>query len=290
MLAQAGVYSGTLPGQPQDTPVLYYVKAQDDAGWSSTDPAGAPQSTYSFVAGFVPLPIAVNEIMADNTATLQDPDEPGEFPDWIELHNYGPSDIDLGGLFLTDTDAEPTQFPITTGLTISAGGYLVFYADDDPEQGSLHTNFKLSASGEYLGLIEADGTTIASDYAPAFPAQYTDVSYGIGSLGGLRYFGTPTPGAANGVGYAGVVAPVAFSAPRGFYDAPFSVDLVTATPDARITFTTDGSAPTSGLNAPTALMCGALFRTTRRLPASPGYSSLKTARTASRSRPGPTRS
>ena len=37
-----------------------------------------------------------------------------------------------------------------------------------------------------------------------------------------------------------------FSVQRGVYDAPFSVDLSTPTPDATITYTTDGSAPTAG--------------------------------------------
>ena len=110
----------------------------------------------------------------------------------------------------------------------------------------LHTNFKLSAGGEYLGLVESDRITIASDYAPTFPVQYADISYGVGSLGGLRYFGTPTPGTANGVGYAGVLEPVVFSVRRGVYDTPFSVDLSTANLDATITYTTNGKAPTSG--------------------------------------------
>ena len=49
--------------------------------------------------------------------------------------------------------------------------------DRDRVGGSLHTNFKLSADGEYLGLVAPDGRTIVSQFNP-FPAQYTDVSYG----------------------------------------------------------------------------------------------------------------
>src|SRR5439155_21696785 len=46
----------------------------------------------------------------------------------------------------------------------------------------LHTNFKLSASGEYLALVQPDGVTIATEFAPAFPPQAPDVSFGFGLL------------------------------------------------------------------------------------------------------------
>lgn len=42
----------------------------------------------------------------------------------------------------------------------------------------LHANFALSADGEFLALVRPNGT-IASSYAPAYPRQVTDVSYGI---------------------------------------------------------------------------------------------------------------
>jgi len=50
-----------------------------------------------------------------------------------------------------------------------------------PERRSI-TNFKLSAAGEYLALIEPDGITIATEFAPLFPPQVADVSFGIALL------------------------------------------------------------------------------------------------------------
>jgi hypothetical protein len=62
---------------------------------------------------------------------------------------------------------------------------------------------------------------------------------------GPRYFTHPTPGDANDSGFEGLaVAPTA-SVARGFFEAPFQVSLVTATPDATIRYTTDGSAPSA---------------------------------------------
>ena len=92
--------------------------------------------------------IRVNEIMASNNKTLIDPDEPGETPDWFELYNPGPGAVSLDGLGVADGEPLESGFAITTGLTIPAGGFIIFYADNDPSQGPLHTNFGLSADGE----------------------------------------------------------------------------------------------------------------------------------------------
>jgi hypothetical protein len=39
----------------------------------------------------------------------------------------------------------------------------------------LHTNFRLSAGGEYLALVEPDGRTIVAEFAPLFAPQVPDV-------------------------------------------------------------------------------------------------------------------
>src|SRR5690606_29438913 len=41
------------------------------------------------------------------------------------------------------------------------------------------TNFSLSDEGEFLALVRPDGTTLASAFAPTFPTQKGDVSYGV---------------------------------------------------------------------------------------------------------------
>ncbi len=56
--------------------------------------------------------LVINEIMAANRHTIEDPCESGEYPDWIELYNASDETIVLNGLYLTDDLNEPTQWQI----------------------------------------------------------------------------------------------------------------------------------------------------------------------------------
>jgi hypothetical protein len=60
-----------------------------------------------------------------------------------------------------------------------------------------------------------------------------------------RYFRTPTPGAPNTEAFIDFVADTTFSFDRGFYDAPFLVEITTATPGAAIRYTTNQSWPSA---------------------------------------------
>ena len=120
--------------------------------------------------------VLITEFMASNESTLLDED--GEAEDWLELFNPTGAAIDLAGWTLTDDPADPTQWALPA-VTIGAGEYLVVFASDKDRAvvgGELHTNFKLGAGGEYLGLYEPDGTP-SFEYAPEYPCLlYTSPS------------------------------------------------------------------------------------------------------------------
>jgi hypothetical protein len=80
---------------------------------------------------------------------------------------------------------------------IPAGGYLLFWADNEPGQGPLHLNFALDADGERIGLYQSDGRTLIDSVT--FGPQKADVSWGRSPNGGPEWKAqqTPTPGAAN---------------------------------------------------------------------------------------------
>lgn len=151
----------------------------------------------------------ITEFMAANASGLRDED--GDFSDWIEIHNPDSAPVSLAGYHLTDNPANPARWTFPA-VTLDPEAYLVVFASGknrtDPA-GRLHTDFRLSAGGEYLALVAPDGVTTITAFAPAYPPQFDNVSFGLGTVGlsgGATYtsdwtfFSTPTPGAANGPG------------------------------------------------------------------------------------------
>ena len=59
----------------------------------------------------------------------------------------------------------------------------------------------------------------------------------------VGYMVTPSPRSTNLEGTLGFVADTKFSADRGFYTSAFNVQITTATPDATIRYTVDGTSP-----------------------------------------------
>ena len=117
--------------------------------------------------------VVINELLASNDAVQAD--EAGEFDDWIELYNNTDADVSLDGYFLSDKADNPEKWAFPDGTVIGAGDYLIVWADEDGDQGALHTNFKLSAGGETLLLVDPNGA-IADEIT--FGEQETDVSFG----------------------------------------------------------------------------------------------------------------
>jgi hypothetical protein len=138
-----------------------------------------------FVSAFTPLYAAdtllITEFMAVNSGPSGLADEDGDFEDWIEIHNPGTNSVSINGWYLTDTTNNLTkwQFPATN---VAPNGYLVVFASNKDRRvpgRPLHTNFRLDAGGEFLGLIRPDGTNIAHAYSPRYTNQVQRISYGI---------------------------------------------------------------------------------------------------------------
>jgi hypothetical protein len=154
----------------------------------ATDTFGAPRIT---------------EFMAANDSGLADED--GEFSDWIEIHNPDNVPISLAGYHFTDNAANLAKWTVPA-VTLNPGDYLVIFAsgkDRVNPANRLHTDFQLDAEGEYLALVAPDAVTVLSSFAPAFPPQFDNVSFGVGGTAAapiLSFFSPPTPGAANSTG------------------------------------------------------------------------------------------
>ena len=129
-------------------------------------------------------PLVISEFMASNKETFFDGD--GDRPDWIEIFNTTPYNIELGGWYLTDDDKDLTKWRFPFGITIKAGEYLVVCASGKGEfyypyicsKGYYHTNFSLDIEGEYLAVVKPDGQ-VCFEYSENYPPQQPDISYGL---------------------------------------------------------------------------------------------------------------
>lgn len=111
--------------------------------------------------------VEISEVMSSNT--LYFPDEDGEYPDYVELHNTSSGSVRLKGWYLSDS-ADKLKRWAFPDVEIPAGGYLTVHCSgknrtDDPAH--LHTNFKLSRSGETVYLTMADGRAVSKAELPA---------------------------------------------------------------------------------------------------------------------------
>jgi len=219
---------------------------------TATNAQGLVSKSLTIHVGAAPVPVRINEFMAENKDTLQDED--GDASDWIELFNPNPFAVDLAGLRLRDAS---DQWDFPAGSVIEAGGFRLVFASAKNRSNpaaALHTNFALNKAGEYLGLVRVADGAVLGEFAPAYPVQGEDRSYGLwGDPPQPGYFGAPlsppTPGAANAAqgaaGFLDDTDAVSFAVGRGFFTAPVNEIITAGTPGASLVYTTNGSTPTA---------------------------------------------
>ena len=137
---------------------------------------GADLGPDSLPEGYQGPWLRITEVMAANSATLEDED--GDSSDWVEIHNPSYEPVNLEGYHLSDDDDDLTRWTFPS-VTLPAKGFVVVFAsgkDRAVSEAPLHTDFKLSANGEYLALSAPDGTLL--DAIDGWPPQVSDVSFG----------------------------------------------------------------------------------------------------------------
>jgi Na+-transporting methylmalonyl-CoA/oxaloacetate decarboxylase gamma subunit len=116
-------------------------------------------------------------------------DDFGQRNGWIEIFNNTYKTQDLGGRYLTDDPNNPKKYPIPRGdvLTkIPPRQHVLFWADNEPFNGTFHVNFKLDPNKDnYIALYENDGKTLLDEII--IPAGLpTDKTYGY-PADGIKY-------------------------------------------------------------------------------------------------------
>ena len=195
-----GVYANTMAGFDFGAPVEYFFEAQLlNGNGMAFEPMHASFKPLGFSLewGGSASDIVINEFVAKNNNGPVD--EAGQAEDWIELHNRGNAAVDLSGLGLADQLGEATPWPIPAGTSLAPGESLLIWADEDPLDGPMHADFKLSTGGEEVVLYATDGITVL-DFV-VFGAQEADVSTLRLHDGEELWVTSPdtTPGASNNI-------------------------------------------------------------------------------------------
>ena len=133
--------------------------------------------------------LVLNEICSSNDENSGNADEYGNYPDWIEIYNFGKENIDMAGMYLTDDvkELKKSIFPYGYGdeTVIKAGEHKIIYADNAIWRGPNHADFKISASGSKLALAyNRQDATIILDSITCVPLN-TNASYGREDDGNL---------------------------------------------------------------------------------------------------------
>ncbi|MEL6863490.1 MAG: CotH kinase family protein [Bacteroidota bacterium] len=191
-LAGDGLYSGQLSPFNEEGVLQYYIEAIDDKGQRSRLPRC---EDLELNIREVTDQLYLNELMASNDQTIAD--EAGEFDDWLEIYNGGTSAIPLGGKYLSDDPTRPDKWAFPD-VEIAPGEFILIWADEDQDQGIWHTNFKLDADGERLGIYDDISQNFALIDEVIFDEQGSDRALGrIPNGTGAFQEVAPTPGASN---------------------------------------------------------------------------------------------
>lgn len=188
-------YLFQFPQPPTGTVQVAWAGAHGIRDLAST-PNAFPGGNWSYTLDpNAPIPgIMISEFMADNKKTLNDED--GDSPDWIEVFNPTGATVNLKDWGLTDDAGRLMKWRFPNVNLVSKAYLLVFASEKNRTNPAarLHTNFKLSSSSEYLALVDPR-TNVVSEFAPTYPDQQTDISYGRDRLAPdvLGYFLSPTP-------------------------------------------------------------------------------------------------
>ncbi len=180
--------------------------------------------------------LRINEIMANGSGS-----------DWIELYNASDKAADLSGVGLSDDTGHPRRWQFPEGSLIPAKGYVTVLLTGKGGQSGIQNgrycaDFAL-AEGETAVLARPDGEVL--DKVTLFE-QYRNVSYGRAEgHERYRFFAEATPGAENAASFARKAADVVFSQPGGQHDGKKLTVALSAEPDVKIYYTTDGSDPTT---------------------------------------------
>ncbi|MDD5766870.1 MAG: lamin tail domain-containing protein, partial [Candidatus Marinimicrobia bacterium] len=170
------IFTAVIPAKNSGALVKYYVIVQDLIGQTDTWPNNAPDEYQAYTVDYTPPALMITEAMAANQSTNKD--GAGEYDDWLEIYNNDSQTVSLAGMFVSSSMDNSQAFELPD-VDLDPGEYLLVWADNDTEQGSLHADFKLSASGEDVALFETIDHGNVLIHGWSFGVMASDISMGF---------------------------------------------------------------------------------------------------------------
>ncbi len=144
--------------------------------------------------GDVTQEVLLSELMSSNSTTIQD--NFSEYDDWLEIYNSQDTSVNLSGKYLTDKIDNLTKWQFPENFVIQPNQHILIWCDEDSSQGINHANFKLSADGEFVAIVNNDGVTIIDSVT--LPKLNVNESYARqNNSGDWSVTNSPTPGEDN---------------------------------------------------------------------------------------------
>jgi hypothetical protein len=185
---------------------------------------GSPGQDDPLPAGL--QPVRVNEVLSHPA---------GNDPDWIELVNLAPTNVNIGGWFLTDDIQTPKKYRIPDGTILPGNAYLVF--SESQFGGANGFGFSEYGEGAYVFAADAAGVLSGFYHGFEFGASPNAMSFGryLNSQGEEHFVlqSTNTPWAANAAPSVGpvVLAEVMYN-PAGTLEEFIELENITSEPVA----------------------------------------------------------
>lgn len=122
-----------------------------DGGVINNCPSSASSSVFSTSSSssgsVTPSELTFNEVVSSNDGVAID--ETGQTEDWLELVNRSDATVNLSHYAIADS---ANEFHTLPNVMLQANQVILFWADDDTDDGVRHLPFKLSSDGETLTL------------------------------------------------------------------------------------------------------------------------------------------
>jgi hypothetical protein len=188
--------------------------------------------------------LSINEVMSNNQNSF--PDNDGDYSDWIEIYNDGPSSVNLNGYYLSDNPDSMQKWRIPS-IVLNSGSFTIIWCSGKNKFGTnKHTNFSIDSQGETIFLSDPSLNVVDNISPTILPP---DITYGRLPNGSsnLGLLSTPTFKTSNNTTtfLSGTINdPPLFNLPGGFYISPQQISLTHSDPSAVIHYTLDGSDPT----------------------------------------------